>query len=101
VVHRSIGKRVTDARDSQLRGNDDELIRQPQNPKALVSQPIVPLFVSNALPRDFVARSVDFDDERAAETYEVDNIVPEGDLPLKLGAFASSIRTARHTMVSA
>jgi hypothetical protein len=47
--------------------------------------------LSAARLRDFVARSVDFDNEPALETDEVEDIIPKRNLPLKLRSFTSSI----------
>jgi hypothetical protein len=91
VARLSLGKRITYPRHRQLRRSDDELIGQAKNSEALLPQPAVALLVSNALLRDFVAGPVDFDDEPAAKTDEVEDILPERNLPLKLCSLASSI----------
>ena len=77
--------------NARLRRSDHKLIREPKDPEALLSQPAVALFVSEALLWDFVARPIDFNNEPMFEIDEVDDVLAERNLPLKLCSLASSI----------
>ena len=78
-------------RHRQFRRNNHKFIRQPENPKALLSQPSVTIFVGKLLLRDLMAWTVNFDDQSPFEADKIQDIVAEGNLPLKLGAIASPV----------
>ena len=68
-----------------------QLGRQPKNSKALLSQPSVTVFVGKALLLDFMAWTVNFDNQSMFAADEIKDSVAQGSLPLKLGAVASPV----------
>ena len=91
VKLRSIRHCVKYPRHRQLRRGYHNLVRQPKNPKALFSQPSVTVFVGKALLRDFMAWTVNFDNQPMFEAHQIKDIVAKGNLPLELGAVASPV----------
>ena len=80
---RSVRYCLSYPRDSQFSGRYHELVRQSKNSKALFSQPRIAVHVGNALLRDLVAWTVNFDDEPMFEADKMGVKVAEGDLSLK------------------
>jgi hypothetical protein len=88
---RSFRHCVSYPRHCQFRRNNHKFVRQSKNPKALLSQPSVTVFVGKPLLRDLVAWTINFDDQSPFEADEIKNMVAARNLPLKPGAIASPI----------
>ncbi len=83
--------RIADPRHRQLRRRNHKLVRQPKNPKALISQPDVTTFVGEPLLQDIMTGPVNFDNQSMLEAYKINDIIAQQNLSLKLRAIASPI----------
>jgi hypothetical protein len=62
-----------------------------EEPESLVLATKLTVFVGKALLRDFMAWTVNFDNQPMFEAHEIKDIVAKGNLPLELGAVASPV----------
>jgi len=88
---RSIRHCIADPGHRQFRRRTHKFVRQPENPKALISQPDVTTFVGKPLLRDIMTWPVNFDDQSMREAHKINDIIAQRNLSLKLRAIASPI----------
>jgi hypothetical protein len=66
-------------------------VQQPENPKALISQPDVTNFVGKPLLQDIMTWPVNFDNQSMLEAPKIKDVIAQRNLSLKLRAIASPI----------
>jgi hypothetical protein len=88
---RSIRHCIADPRHSQFRRRNHKFVRQPENPKALISQPAVTNFVGKPLLQDIMTWPVTFDNQSMLEADKIKDIIAQRNLSLKLRAIAPPI----------
>jgi hypothetical protein len=88
---RSIRHCIADPRHRQFRRRNHKFVRQPVNPKALISQPDVPNFVGKPLLQDIMTWPVNFDNQSMLEAPKIKDVIAQRNLSLKLRAIASPI----------
>ncbi len=91
VKFRSIRHCIADPRNRQFRRRNHKLVRQPENPKALLSQPDVANFGCKPLLGDIMTWPVNFDNQSMLEAHKINDRIAQRNLSLKLRALASSI----------
>ncbi len=91
VKFRSIRHCIADPRNRQFRRRNHKLVRQPENPKALLSQPDVANFVGKPPLRDIMTWPVNFHNQSMLEAHKIKDIIAQRNLSLKLRAIASPI----------
>jgi hypothetical protein len=88
---RSIRHCTADPRHRQFRRRNHKFVRQPENPKALISQPAVTNFVGKPLLQDIMTWPVNFDNQSMLEAHKIKDIIAQRNLSLKLRAIASPV----------
>ena len=86
---RSIRHCIADPRHREFRRRNHKFVRQPENPKALISQPDV----TNGKPllQDSMTWPVNFDNQSILEAHKIKDVIAQRNLSLKLRAIASPI----------
>jgi hypothetical protein len=82
---------TADPRHRQFRRRNHKFVRQPENPKALISQPAVTNFVGKPLLQDIMTWPVNFDNQSMLEAHKIKDLIAQRNLSLKLRAIASPV----------
>ncbi len=88
---RSIRHCLADPRHRQFRRPNYKFVRQPENLKALFSQPGATGLVGKPLLRNRMARTVNFHNQPTFEADKINDKIAQRNLPVKLRAVASPV----------